>query len=163
MGFMPAYRGGGAPLFSLKEIVISPGNSERGLDPHQGAVLLHDGETGELRAIAQRLRRHRDPHRRGVRRRDAPARAPGSRVVAVLGAGVQGRSHVEAMRRVLGRPEIRLWSRTPAQAEALAEETQLARVGVVEEALAGADIVCTHHGGAGADLSSASGSHPERT
>jgi ornithine cyclodeaminase len=51
MGFMPAYRGGGNPLFSLKEIVIAPANSERGLDPHQGAVLLHDGVTGELRAI----------------------------------------------------------------------------------------------------------------
>ena len=51
MGFMPAYRGGGNPLFSLKEIVIAPGNPARGLDAHQGAVLLHDGETGRLRAL----------------------------------------------------------------------------------------------------------------
>src|SRR5437762_12325734 len=51
MGFMPAYRGGHAPVFSLKEIVISPSNSARGMDPHQGAVMLHDGETGELRAL----------------------------------------------------------------------------------------------------------------
>ena len=43
MGLMPAQRGGDDPLFSLKEIVIAPANSERGLDPHQGAVLLHDG------------------------------------------------------------------------------------------------------------------------
>ena len=48
MGFMPAHRAGGSPLFSLKEIVIAPGNSAKGTDPHQGAVLLHDGETGEL-------------------------------------------------------------------------------------------------------------------
>ena len=51
MGFMPAYRGGEAPVFSLKEIVISPGNSAHGKDPHQGAVMLHDGNTGELRAL----------------------------------------------------------------------------------------------------------------
>ena len=47
MGLMPAFRGGGAPAFALKEIVVAPGNSARGLDPHQGAVLLHDGTTGE--------------------------------------------------------------------------------------------------------------------
>ena len=48
---------------------------------------------------------------------------PGASVVAVLGAGVQGRSHVEAMRAALGDPEIRLWSRTPARTAALAEAT----------------------------------------
>ena len=51
MGFMPAYRGGADSVWSLKEIVIAPGNPARGLDAHQGAVLLHDGETGELRAL----------------------------------------------------------------------------------------------------------------
>ena len=51
MGLMPAYRGGSDPVFVLKEIVIAPANSSRGLDPHQGAVLLHDGVTGVLRAI----------------------------------------------------------------------------------------------------------------
>ena len=48
---MPAYRGGDRAAWSLKEIVIAPDNSARGLDSHQGAVLLHDGETGELRAL----------------------------------------------------------------------------------------------------------------
>src|SRR5262245_17162348 len=51
MGLMPAHRAGDAPLFSLKEIVVTPGNSARGLDPHQGGVLLHDGETGALEAM----------------------------------------------------------------------------------------------------------------
>ena len=52
MGFMPAHRGGGTPL------VLAQGDRDlarrtrpRGLDPHQGAVLLHDGDTGELMAI----------------------------------------------------------------------------------------------------------------
>jgi hypothetical protein len=51
MGLMPAYRGGTDPVFALKEIVVAPANSGRGLDPHQGTVLLHDGVTGVLRAI----------------------------------------------------------------------------------------------------------------
>ena len=51
-GFMPAHRGGERPAWSLKEIVVTPGNpAARGLDAHQGGVLLHDGETGELRAL----------------------------------------------------------------------------------------------------------------
>ena len=53
LGLMPAYRGGAEPLYALKEIVIAPANSGRGLDPHQGAVLLHDGETGVLVPIEQ--------------------------------------------------------------------------------------------------------------
>ena len=48
MGLMPAHRAGDEPLFSLKEIVIAPANGARGLDPHQGAVLLH---VPELTAI----------------------------------------------------------------------------------------------------------------
>ena len=44
------------------------------------------------------------------------------RQVAILGSGVQGRSHVEAMRAIAPDCEIRLWSRNPANAEALALE-----------------------------------------
>jgi ornithine cyclodeaminase len=67
-----------------------------------------------------------------------------ARVCAILGSGVQGRSHVEAMRNA-GRDfdEIRIWSRTPEHAEALAGQTGAAAAGSVEEALDGADVVCT--------------------
>ena len=51
MGFMPAHRGGERELFTLKEIVVVPDNPTRGLDPHQGGVLVHDGESGQLRAL----------------------------------------------------------------------------------------------------------------
>src|SRR3990172_802202 len=51
LGLMPAWRGGDNPVFTLKEIVVSPSNSALGLDPHQGTVIVHDGSTGELRAI----------------------------------------------------------------------------------------------------------------
>ena len=77
MGLMPAHRGGGEPVFSLKEIVVAPANAARGLDPHQGAVLLHDGETGVLVARPQRLRRSPRSGRRPSRRsRRSSSRGP---------------------------------------------------------------------------------------
>jgi ornithine cyclodeaminase len=143
MGFMPAHRGGGSPVFSLKEIVVSPGNSAHGRDPHQGAVMLHDGETGELRALlnASAVTEIRTAAVSAVATR-LLAR-PGSRTVAVLGAGVQGRSHVEAMRTVLPGCEVRVWSRSPERAAALAAESGAEAVASAADACAGADVVCT--------------------
>src|SRR5450759_5103799 len=48
MVFMPALRQTEPKLWGLKQIVVTPDNTSRGLDSHQGAVLLHNGETGEL-------------------------------------------------------------------------------------------------------------------
>ncbi len=143
MGLMPAYSGGDTPAFALKEIVVAPENSGRGLDPHQGAVLLHDGITGELVAImnASPITEIRTAAVSAAATK-ALARQ-GARTVAVLGSGVQGRSHVAAMQTVLHDPIIRIWSRNPAHAEALALETHSLVAGSVEEALDGADVVCT--------------------
>lgn len=143
MGLMPAYRGGSASLFSLKDIVIAPGNSARGLDPHQGAVLLHDGVTGELVAVvnASPITEIRTAAVSGVAtkllaRRDA-------RTVAILGTGVQGRSHAIAMREVVPEAELRIWSRNPHHAEALALEAHGVVCADVRETVNGADVVCT--------------------
>lgn len=143
MGLMPAHRGGDMPLFSLKEIVIAPGNSARGLDPHQGAVLLHDGETGVLQAVvnASAITEIRTAAVSAVATK-LLAR-PGARTVAILGSGVQGRSHAVAMRSVIEDAELRIWSRTPAHAEALALESHAVVCQTVEEALDGADVICT--------------------
>ena len=129
MGFMPAWRGGERSTWSLKEIVIAPGNPKRGLDAHQGAVLLHDGVTGELQALlnASPITEIRTAAVSAVATR-ALARS-GAKVVAILGAGVQGRSHVDAMRAVLPGAEIRTWSRADSATP--------------EETLRGADVVCT--------------------
>ena len=129
MGLMPAYRGGARAAWSLKEIVIAPGNPARGLDAHQGAVLLHDGETGELRALlnASAITEIRTAAVSAVATR-ALAR-PDSRVVAILGGGVQARSHDEAMRAVLPEAEIRTWTRRDG--------------GTAEDVLREADVVCT--------------------
>jgi ornithine cyclodeaminase/alanine dehydrogenase-like protein (mu-crystallin family) len=143
MGLMPAYRGGTDPVFALKEIVVAPANSGRGLDPHQGTVLLHDGVTGVLRAIlnASAVTEIRTAAVSGAATR-LLAR-PGARHVAVLGAGVQGRSHAQAMRTVIPDLELRVWSRTPEHAEALALEAHGLPCDTVEEALDRAEVVCT--------------------
>ena len=129
-GLMPAHRSSEPPLYSLKEIVVTPGNpAERGLDAHQGGVLLHDGVSGELVALLNaspiteiRTAAVSAVATRALARKDA-------RVVAVLGAGVQSRAHVEAMRCVLPDAEIRVWSRREEPSP--------------EAALAGAEVVCT--------------------
>lgn len=143
LGLMPAYRGDETPLIALKEVVVVPTNPTRGLDPHQGAVLLHDGATGQLVALlnASPVTEIRTAAVSAVAtkllaRHDA-------RQVAILGSGVQGRSHAVAMREVLPAAELRVWSPTPANAEALALEAHAAACGSLEEAVEGADVVCT--------------------
>jgi ornithine cyclodeaminase/alanine dehydrogenase-like protein (mu-crystallin family) len=129
MGLMPAHRGGERPAWSLKEIVIAPGNPARGLDAHQGAVLLHDGDTGQLRALlnASAITEIRTAAVSAVATR-ALARSD-ARVVAILGGGVQARSHEAAMRAVLPDAEIRTWTRRDG--------------GTPEAVLRDADVVCT--------------------
>jgi ornithine cyclodeaminase len=143
LGLMPAHRAGDASVISLKEVVVAPGNSARGLDPHQGAVLLHDGTTGELFAVlnASPITEIRTAAVSAVATK-LLAR-PGSRQVAILGSGVQGRSHAVAMRAVLPEAELRVWSRDPAHAEALALEAHAVVCSTAEEALDGAEVVCT--------------------
>ncbi len=143
LGLMPAHRRGSAPAYALKEIVISPGNPARGLDAHQGAVLLHDGETGELVAAlnASPVTATRTAAVSAVATR-ALAK-PGAERVAILGAGVQARAHVDAMRAVLDDPEIRIWARRLEEAEKLAAETGAVVAPSQDAALFGAEVVCT--------------------
>jgi ornithine cyclodeaminase/alanine dehydrogenase-like protein (mu-crystallin family) len=143
MGLMPAHRSGESAAYALKEIVITPSNPTRGLDAHQGGVLLHDGETGELVALlnASPVTEIRTAAVSAVATR-ALARKDAARV-AILGAGVQARGHVDAMRAVLDDPEIRIWTRNAEAAEALAAEVGAIVAPSVDAALYGAEVVCT--------------------
>jgi ornithine cyclodeaminase len=143
IGLMPAHRGGAQGAYALKEIVVTPENPTRGLDAHQGSVLLHDGETGRLVAIlnASPVTEIRTAAVSAVATR-ALART-GAKRVAIVGAGVQARSHVHAMRAVLADPEIRIWARRLDAAEALAGEVGAVVAPSVDAALFGAEVVCT--------------------
>ena len=143
MGLMPAHRSGGSAAYSLKTICLFPDNPTRGLDAHQGTVTLFSGETGEVRALmnASAITAIRTAAVSAVATR-LLAREDASEL-AILGAGVQGRSHIEAMRAVRPFERIRVASRTYAHAQALAEETGTEAVESVEEAVRGADVVVT--------------------
>ena len=143
IGLMPAHRGGGAPLYSLKTVCVFPENPKRGLDAHQGTVTLFDGETGETLAVlnasaitAIRTAAVSAVATRLLAREDA-------RELGILGAGVQARSHVEALRLVRDLDRVRIFSPTAAHAEALAAEVGAEAVGTAEEAVRGADVVVT--------------------
>lgn len=92
MGLMPSYRGGERPAFALKAINVIPDNPRlRGLDAHQGGVLLSDGESGEPTAFlnASAITEIRTAAVSAVATR-ALARED-ARELAILGAGVQAR------------------------------------------------------------------------
>jgi ornithine cyclodeaminase len=127
LGLMPAFRSSGTPYYGLKEVCVFPENPKRGLDTHLGAVILHDGETGQplafvnaaavtairtaaVSAVATKLLARDDAH-----------------VLAILGTGVQARSHRQAIPLVRDIQEIRMCGRG----------------GNVEETVRGADIIVT--------------------
>jgi ornithine cyclodeaminase/alanine dehydrogenase-like protein (mu-crystallin family) len=147
IGLMPAYRSAAPAAFGLKAVNVMPGNPARGLDMHQGVVLLSDGDTGELSAIvnASAITAIRTAAVSGVATR-ALARE-NTRELAILGAGVQARSHLRAMAAVRSFERARIWSRTAAHAERLAGEAgvpfPVEAVESAEDAVRGADVIVT--------------------
>ena len=143
IGLMPAHRSGASAAYALKTICLFPDNPTRGLDAHQGTVTLFSGETGEVRALmnASAITAIRTAAVSAVATR-LLAREDASEL-AIIGSGVQGRSHIEAMRAVKPWERIRIASRTHEHAQALAEETGADAVETVEEAVRGADVVVT--------------------
>lgn len=144
LGLMPAHRSGAVPYYGLKEVCVFPSNPQRGLDTHLGAVLLHSGETGELLAVvnASAVTAIRTAAVSAVATR-LLAR-PDASTLAILGAGVQARTHLEAIPLVRDIGEIRVFSRTAAKAAELAKiDARVRIVSSAEEAVRGADVIVT--------------------
>lgn len=151
MGLMPSWRGAqpdGGAVFALKSICVIPDNPSRGLDAHQGTVTLFDGETGVPTAIldASAITEIRTAAVTAVAT-GALARA-GARTLAILGAGVQGRAHLEALAPVRDFEQVRIYAPTRAHARAVADSAGHAKFEVsvapsAEDAVRGADVVVT--------------------
>jgi ornithine cyclodeaminase len=145
MGFMPALRL--APerrLWAVKEICVTPGNGARGMDPHQGMVILHDGNDGRPVGIvdASSLTAIRTAAVTAV----ATAHLAPKHVnkVAIIGAGVQAGAHVDAIRCVVpADTKFVIGNRTAANAKELAEAKHCDWTGSIQDALKDADVVCT--------------------
>ena len=136
---MPGYADG---VLEAKLVSVFPGNHDAGIPSHQATIAVFDPENGTPLALldgteitATRTGASSAVSTRALAREDA-------RVIAVLGAGVQGRSHVEAAKRVRDFDEIRVASRNAEHARALAGEVGGAVVESFEEAVRGADVVC---------------------
>jgi ornithine cyclodeaminase/alanine dehydrogenase-like protein (mu-crystallin family) len=139
LGLMPALTPDG---LGLKAVAFYPLNAERGIPTHMATILLVDPHTGTPLAIMDgRLITEMRTAAVSAAATKLLA-APESKVLAILGSGVQARSHVEALRLVRHFEEIRVWSPTRQHAEQFAEEIGGAAVSA-EEAVRGADVVVT--------------------
>jgi len=117
-GVMPAFMSEPASL-GTKLVTVFHGNDKRGLPSHLATIVLLDPETGALQAILDgryiteaRTAAVSAASAKHLARKDA-------RVLAVLGSGVQARSHLDAISHVRELEEIRVWGRHRERAEAL--------------------------------------------
>jgi ornithine cyclodeaminase/alanine dehydrogenase-like protein (mu-crystallin family) len=147
MGLMPSYMSGDSAAFGLKALCVFPGNPAQGKDSHQGGVLLFSSETGELQAMmnASAITAIRTAAVSGVAT-DLLARVDACNL-AILGSGVQARSHLVAMSEVRHLKRCRVASRHLESARKFAEEMQpgfsfpLEPVETVAAALEAADVI----------------------
>ncbi len=143
---MPAYLGKTDALGS-KIVTVYKGNPQRGLPTIMAVVVVNDPQTGKVLAVMD------GAYLTAVRTAAASGAAtrhlaiPGPRVLAILGAGVQGQSHLWAMREAARVTRVRLYTRTRDKALAFKAELE-PRFGIPidvaaseEEAIRGADLV----------------------
>jgi len=132
-GVMPAYAG----ALGAKLVTFYPGN--QGIPTHHALICLFRPETGEPLVMmdGRLITEMRTAAASAVATRHL-ARAD-SRVLAILGSGVQAHSHLEALRLVRNFREIRVWS--PTSARAFAEKHGVSAAISAEEAVRGADVV----------------------
>ena len=139
LGLMPALTPEG---LGLKAVTFYPSNAQRGIPTHMATIFLVDPETGVPLAIMD--------GRLITEMRTAAVSAAATKhlasrdanVLAILGSGVQARSHAEALRLVRNFEEIRVWGPTSEHAERFAKEIG-AKSMSAEKAVHGADVVVT--------------------
>ena len=149
LGLMSAYRTGEQGAFGLKAITVFPENPAQGKDAHQGAVLLFSRETGELLALmnASEITAIRTAAVSAVATR-LLAREDAGRL-AIIGAGVQARTHLAALALVRSIKDVRVVARTFEHAVGLMREMQpkfefpIEAVRTNEEAVRDADLIVT--------------------
>ncbi len=147
-GVMPGALGANAP-FGAKLISVFHDNFAKGIQSHQGLVILFDPETGAPVCVvhAGEITAIRTAAASAVAT-DALA-GKDARRLAILGYGEQAGTHARAIGKVRTLESIVVWGRRRERAQAFAERMHaelgvpVASVASVEEAVANADIVCT--------------------
>ena len=148
-GIMPALTPEG---LGQKIVTFYPPNAEKGIHTHMALIILNDRETGAPLAVMD--------GRLITEMRTAAVSAAATKllspkdagVLAILGSGVQARSHFEALSLVRKFEDVRVWSPNKSHAEKFAKEigARSSRLRVAtasqasaEEAVRGADVVVT--------------------
>ena len=145
-GVMPAFMRQ-PPALGTKLVSVYHGNAAVGLPSHLATIVLHDPETGALQAVMDG-RYITEARTAAVSAASAKhLAAPGARVLAVLGSGVQARSHIEALTRVRAFEEIRVWGRDAGRVRALIDgmgtgiKGRLTAADSPSAAASGADVI----------------------
>ncbi|MGZ4189168.1 MAG: ornithine cyclodeaminase family protein [Actinomycetota bacterium] len=144
LGAMPGFLPGVA--LETKLVTVFPANHERGLPSHRGVIAMFDEHDGAMIALMDAIHITAMRTAGGAAVSTKVLAREDARVLAILGAGAQGRSHLATLPLVRNFTEIRVVSRTPANATALAALDERARVvDSFEEAVRSADVVscCT--------------------
>jgi ornithine cyclodeaminase len=147
-GIMPGAMGAHEP-FGAKLISVFHGNFARGIQSHQGLVILFDPETGApvCALDAGEITAIRTAAASAVAT-DALARKDARRL-ALLGYGEQAATHARAIGKIRDLESIVVWGRSTERAHAFAKRMQVelavpvAAAESAREAVAEADIVCT--------------------
>ena len=147
-GIMPGALGERA-VFGAKLISVFPENFAKGIQSHQGVIVLFDGESGAPVCVAHagEVTAIRTAAASAVAT-DALAR-PDAERLAVLGYGEQAATHIRAISRVRRLKRVTVWGRDPGRAAAFAERVgaelrlPVSAAADAQAAVAEADVVCT--------------------
>ena len=147
-GIMPGALGERA-MFGAKLISVFPENFAKGIQSHQGVIVLFDGEGGAPVCVihAGEVTAIRTAAASAVAT-DALAR-PDAHRLALLGYGEQAATHARAISKVRPLSAITVWGRDPDRAQAFAMrmtaelDLPVTARATAEAAVAQADIICT--------------------
>ena len=130
-------------VLGAKLVAVIGANHARGLPSHRASILLLDPETGALMALMDG-RLITEMRTAAVSAVSAKYMAPAdARVLAILGSGVQARSHLAAFALWRAFAEVRVWSPTPEHVRRFAAESSVPvrACRTAAEAVRGANVV----------------------
>jgi ornithine cyclodeaminase/alanine dehydrogenase-like protein (mu-crystallin family) len=145
-GLMPAYVPAPASL-GAKLVTVFGENHKRDLPSHLATILLLDPETGALQAImdGRYITEARTAAVSAVSTRFLAK--PDASTLAIIGSGVQARSHLEAYQLVRQLKQVRIWSPKQRSREQFVEDMSghvpipIVAAETAEAAVRGADLI----------------------
>jgi len=128
---------------AVKIVTLYHDNAGTELPTHQAVIVVFDRDNGSPLAVldGRLITEMRTAAGSAAAARKLAVAKPA--VVTIMGSGHQSRAHAAALAAVRPVGELRLWSRSPAAGQALAEELGAVFVAEAEAAVRDADIVAT--------------------